>query len=66
VSDLHVLITSQSTGGGGRLYTMAFLGRNEFEGASVGLYGVMSFAVARRTQEMPRSSAQPAAARGRR
>ncbi len=32
VSDLHVLITSQTTGGGGRLYTLAFLGRGEFEG----------------------------------
>ena len=32
VSDLHVLITSQTTGGGGRLYTLAFLGRGELEG----------------------------------
>lgn len=32
VSDLHVLITSQSTGGGGRLYTLAFIGRGELEG----------------------------------
>jgi hypothetical protein len=32
VSDLHVLITSQVTGGGGRLYTLAFIGRGEFEG----------------------------------
>ncbi len=32
VSDLHVLITSQGTGGGGRLYTLAFIGRGGFEG----------------------------------
>jgi hypothetical protein len=32
VSDLHVLITSQTTGGGGRMYTLAFIGRQDFEG----------------------------------
>jgi hypothetical protein len=32
VSDLHVLITSQTTGGGGRMYTLAFIGRRDFEG----------------------------------
>jgi hypothetical protein len=32
VSDVHVLVTSQATGGGGRLYTLAFLGRLAFEG----------------------------------
>jgi hypothetical protein len=32
VSDVHVLITSQTTGGGGRMYTLAFIGRGEFEG----------------------------------
>ena len=32
VADLHVLVTSQATGGGGRLYTMAFLGLGELEG----------------------------------
>ncbi len=30
VSDLHVLVTSQRTGGGGRLYTMAFIGKGAF------------------------------------
>lgn len=29
---VHVLITTQSTGGGGEEYTLAFLGQNEFEG----------------------------------
>ena len=32
VSDLHVLVTSQRTGGGGFMYTLAFIGRGEFEG----------------------------------
>ena len=32
VSDLHVLITSQRTGGGGFMYTLAFIGRGEFQG----------------------------------
>jgi len=32
VSDLHVLITSQTTGGGGRMYTLAFIGRQDLEG----------------------------------
>jgi hypothetical protein len=32
VSDLHVLVTSQVTGGGGRLYTMAFIGRRALTG----------------------------------
>ena len=31
-SDLHVLITSQGTGGGGRLYTFDFIGIGDFEG----------------------------------
>jgi len=31
-SDLHVLVTDQTTGGGGRLFTLAFIGRGEFEG----------------------------------
>ena len=32
VSDVHVLVTSQRTGGGGFLYTLAFIGRGDFEG----------------------------------
>jgi hypothetical protein len=32
VADLHVLVTSQATGGGGRLYTMAFIGLGALEG----------------------------------
>lgn len=32
VSDVHVLVTSQSTGGGGNLYTLAFIGRRAFAG----------------------------------
>ena len=32
VSDVHVLVTSQRTGGGGFLYTLAFIGRRDFEG----------------------------------
>jgi hypothetical protein len=32
VSDVHVLVTSQATGGGGRLFTLAFIGRRTFEG----------------------------------
>ena len=31
-SDIHILITNQSTGSGGQEYTMAFLGRNQFAG----------------------------------
>jgi hypothetical protein len=31
-SDVHVLVTSQATGGGGQLYTLAFLGVGSFEG----------------------------------
>lgn len=31
-SDVHVLVTSQATGGGGRLYTLAFIGISDFEG----------------------------------
>ena len=31
-SDLHVLVTDQTTGGGGRLFTLAFIGRGELEG----------------------------------
>ena len=31
VSDVHVLITSQTTGGGGRMHTLAFIGRRAFE-----------------------------------
>lgn len=31
-SDVHVLVTSQTTGGGGQQYTLAFLGRDDFEG----------------------------------
>lgn len=32
VADVHVLVTSQSTGGGGRQYTLAFIGLGDFEG----------------------------------
>ena len=32
VADVHILITSQTTGGGGRQYTLAFLGLGDFEG----------------------------------
>jgi hypothetical protein len=32
VADVHLLITSQQTGGGGRLYEMAFIGLRDFEG----------------------------------
>jgi len=32
VAGLHVLVTSQETGGGGRLYTLAFIGLRSFEG----------------------------------
>ena len=31
-SDLHVLVTDQATGAGGRFHTLAFIGRLEFEG----------------------------------
>ena len=31
-SDIHLLVTDQSTGSGGQEYTMAFLGRNQFAG----------------------------------
>ena len=32
VSDVHVLVTTERTGGGGFLYTLAFIGRGDFEG----------------------------------
>lgn len=32
VADVHVLVTSQQTGGGGLQYTLAFLGLGDFEG----------------------------------
>jgi len=32
VSDVHVLVTTQTTGGGGRQYRLDFLGRGPFEG----------------------------------
>ena len=32
VADVHLLITSQSTGGGGRQYTLSFIGLDDFEG----------------------------------
>jgi hypothetical protein len=32
VADVHVLVTSQQTGGGGRLFTLAFIGRGRFAG----------------------------------
>lgn len=31
-AQIHILITTLSTGGGGREYTIAFIGQNEFEG----------------------------------
>lgn len=31
-SDVHVLVTSQSTGGGGRQYRLRYLGRGDFQG----------------------------------
>jgi hypothetical protein len=31
-ADVHVLITAQATGGGGRLYTLEFIGRDAFDG----------------------------------
>jgi hypothetical protein len=37
VADLHVLVTSEPTGGGGRLYTLAFIGRGELDGDQVEL-----------------------------
>ncbi|MBC7671470.1 MAG: hypothetical protein H7247_03530 [Polaromonas sp.] len=33
-ADVHVLITNQSTGGGGRTYTLAFYGQRKFAGIS--------------------------------
>ncbi len=33
-ADVHVIITSQTTGGGGRLYDMSFQGRDRFPGES--------------------------------
>ena len=33
-ADLHILITSQSTGAGGEEYTLAFIGRRAFNGAN--------------------------------
>ncbi len=32
LAQVHVLITTQETGSGGRLYTLAFLGRQDFDG----------------------------------
>lgn len=32
VADVHVLVTSQQTGGGGRAFTLAFIGQGAFEG----------------------------------
>ena len=32
VADVHVLVTAQGTGGGGRLYTLQFIGLGDFEG----------------------------------
>jgi hypothetical protein len=32
VADVHVLVTSQETGSGGRMYTLAFIGLADFEG----------------------------------
>jgi hypothetical protein len=32
VADVHLLVTSQETGGGGRLYTVAFIGLRDFQG----------------------------------
>ena len=32
VSDVHVLVTSQTTGGGGRQFQLSFIGRGAFEG----------------------------------
>jgi hypothetical protein len=32
VADVHVLVTTQTTGGGGRQYTLRFLGRGTFQG----------------------------------
>lgn len=37
VSDVHLLITSQQTGGGGRLYTLAFIGLGDFAGVGTEL-----------------------------
>lgn len=34
VADVHVLVTSQTTGGGGRQYTLAFIGLRAFDGQS--------------------------------
>ena len=33
-ADIHVLVTSQRTGAGGREYTLAFIGQNKFEGVN--------------------------------
>lgn len=33
-ADVHVLITHQQTGGGGRLYTLAFYGQHRFDGVN--------------------------------
>jgi hypothetical protein len=33
-AQVHVLVTTQATGSGGREYTLTFLGRNEFQGAN--------------------------------
>lgn len=39
VSDVHVLVTSEETGGGGRLFTLAFIGLGDFEDLSQVLTG---------------------------
>jgi hypothetical protein len=31
-ADIHILVTDESTGGGGDKYTLAFIGRNQFKG----------------------------------
>lgn len=36
-SDVHILITSQSTGSGGREYTLSFMGRGKYEGRNSSL-----------------------------
>ena len=37
VADVHVLVTAQGTGGGGRLFTLEFIGRGDFEGRELEL-----------------------------
>lgn len=31
-ADVHILVTPQTTGAGGRLYTLAFIGRGDYQG----------------------------------